>query len=306
MLTRVTNQTITRNAQYNLQTGLNALAKLQEQASSQKAISVPSDDPAGTSKSIQIRGEQAATAQYGRNISDGTGWLNTVDSTLSTVSSIMGRIRDLTVQGANDGVMSPTSKDAVATELTNLKGELLKQANTSYLGRSIFAGNTNAGTAFNADYTFNGLPGDSVQRRIDANTTVRVDANGADVFGTDPGTPPSTDPGTTPGSVFTLIDNIVNDLHSGVNIGARLTEIDARKQAISAQQSIIGTTEAQMDRAKQTNASQTVSLEGQRSSVEDLDVAKVILDLQTQQTTYQTSLGVTAKVLQPTLMDFLK
>ena len=60
-----------------------------------------------------------------------------------------------------------------------------------------------------------------------------------------------------------------------------------------------------MDRAQQTNASQTVSLEAQRSSVEDLDVAKVILDLQTQQTAYQTSLGVTAKVLQPTLMDFL-
>ena len=54
-----------------------------------------------------------------------------------------------------------------------------------------------------------------------------------------------------------------------------------------------------MDRASQTNASQTVSLEAQRSCVEDVDFAKTILDLQTQQTTYQTSLGVTAKVLQP-------
>ncbi len=306
MLTRVTNQTITRNAQYNLQTGLNALAKLQNQASSQKAISVPSDDPAGTSKSLQIRSQQAATTQYGRNITDGIAWLNTIDSTLTTVSSIMGRIRDLTVQGANDGAMSPTSKDAIATELTNLKSELLKQANASYLGRSVFAGNTDAGVAFNANGTFNGVAGDTVQRRIDANTTVRVDASGAEVFGTDPGVPPSTAPGTTPGSVFTLIDNIVSDLHNGVNIGSRLTEIDQRKNAISAQQSIIGTTEAQMDRAQQANASQSLSLESQRSSVEDLDLAKVILDLQTQQTTYQTSLGVTAKVLQPTLMDFLR
>lgn len=306
MLSRVTNQTITRNAQYNLQTGLNALAKLQNQASSQKAILVPSDDPAGTSKSLQIRSQQAATTQYGRNISDGTAWLNTIDSTMSTVSSIMGRIRDLTVQGANDGAMSPTSKLAIATELTSLKGELLKQSNTSYLGRSVFAGNSDAGVAFNPDGTFTGVAGSTVERRIDANTTVRVDADGPAVFGTDPGVPPSTDPGTTPGSVFTLIDNIVSDLQNGVNIGVRLGEIDQRKQAISAQQSIIGTTEAQMERASQTNASQTVSLEAQRSSVEDLDLAKVILDLQTQQTTYQTSLGVTAKVLQPTLMDFLR
>jgi flagellar hook-associated protein 3 FlgL len=305
MLSRVTNQSLTRNAQYNLQTGLAALAKLQDQASSKKAISVPSDDPAGTSKALQVRSQQAATAQYGRNIDDGTAWLNTIDSTMSTVSSIMGRIRDLTVQGANDGAMSPSSKQAIATELTSLKGELLRQSNTSYLGRSVFAGNSDAGVAFNPDGTFTGAPGSNVQRRIDANTTVRVDAEGSAVFGTNPGVPPSTDPGTTPGSVFTLLDNIISDLQTGVNISARLTEIDQRKQAISAQQSIIGTTEAQMDRAKQTNAGQTVSLEAQRSSVEDLDIAKVILDLQTQQTTYQTSLAVTAKVLQPTLMDFL-
>ncbi|MEO7124187.1 MAG: flagellar hook-associated protein FlgL [Lacisediminihabitans sp.] len=296
MLTRVTNQSITRNAQFNLQTGLAALSKLQNQASSQKAISVPSDDPAGTAKALQIHGQQASTSQYGRNIADGTAWLNTIDSTLSTVTSILGRIRDLTVQGANDGAMSPTSKQAIATELTSLKGELLKQSNTSYLGRSVFAGNSDAGVAFNADGTFNGAAGSTVQRRVDANTTVRVDADGSAVFGT---------ASTTPGSVFTLVDNIISDLQSGVNVGARLTEIDARQQAISAQQSIIGTTEAQMDRASQTNASQTVSLEAQRSSVEDLDLAKTILDLQTQQTTYQTSLGVTAKVLQPTLMDFL-
>ncbi|WP_349899713.1 flagellar hook-associated protein FlgL [Parafrigoribacterium soli] len=297
MFSRVTNQSLTRNAQYNLQTGMAALAKLQNQASSRKAIGVPSDDPAGTTKALQVRSQQAATAQYGRNIADGNAWLGTIDSTLTTVSNILGRIRDLTVQGANDGTMSPTSKDAIATELTSLKGELLRQSNTSYLGRSIFAGNTDAGVAFNPDYSFNGAAGSTVQRRIDANTTVRVDADGAAVFGT---------AATTPGSLFTLVDNIVSDLQSGVNVGARLGEIDARKQAISAQQAVIGTTQAQMDRAEQTNASQTVSLEAQRSSVEDLDLGKLILDLQTQQTTYQASLGVTAKVLQPTLMDFLR
>ncbi|HXD62157.1 MAG TPA: flagellar hook-associated protein FlgL [Lacisediminihabitans sp.] len=306
MFSRVTNQSLTRNAQYNLQTGLSSLAKLQNQAASRKAISVPSDDPAGTTKALQVRSEKAATAQYARNIDDGNAWLGTIDSTMTTVSNILGRIRDLTVQGANDGAMSPTSKQAISTELTNLKGELLRQANTSYLGRNVFAGNTDAGVAFNPDYSFNGATGSTVQRRIDASTTVRVDADGAAVFGVNPGADPVLNPGTTPGSVFTLVDNIISDLQSGVNVGARLAEIDQRKQAISAQQAIIGTTEAQMDRAQATNASQTVSLEAQRSSVEDLDLGKVILDLQTQQTTYQASLGVTARVLQPTLMDFLR
>jgi flagellar hook-associated protein 3 FlgL len=61
-----------------------------------------------------------------------------------------------------------------------------------------------------------------------------------------------------------------------------------------------------LTRASAARDSRTVSLESQRSSVEDVDLAKVILDLQTQQTTYQASLAITAKVLQPSLMDFLR
>lgn len=309
MLGRVTNQTMAMAAQRQIQTSAARLAQLTEQASSLKAISVPSDDPTATGQSLLVRGQQAATAQYSRNAADGVGWLATTDSAMASTEKILNRIRDLTVQGANDGTMSATSKEAIATELVGLKSDLLAAANTSFQGRSVFAGNSDAGAAFTQGTTttdpatgvvtttqpaFTGTSGSSVQRRIADGTTVQVDTDGSAVFGT----------GST--SVFAMVDSIVSDLRSGVNVNPQLNAIDSRLTAVRGAWADVGTRQSQLERAQDTLASSSVALENQRSGIEDLDLSKVILDLKTQEVTYQSALAVTAKVIQPTLMDFLK
>lgn len=295
MITRVTSTALMRSAQQNLQGVMGGLAEMRDRATSLKRIGAPSDDPIGTANSLLVRAEQRANDQYKRNIGDGIGWLTTVDSTLTNVAGLMDRVRDLTVQGANDGAMSPTAKEAIAVELESLRSELLSQANTSFLGRNIFAGNSNDGHAFtDGDYAFTGAPGSTVERRIDSETTVRVDADGGAIFG------------RGEASVFALVDNIVADLRSGTNIGSRLGEIDASLEIMRGQRATIGTRHSQLMRAEETNLLQSVALETQRSGIEDLDLAKAVLDLQMQEVSYQSALAVTARVLQPTLMDFLR
>ena len=71
MLNRVTNLTMSANAQRTLQTQQAKLAELQEKATSLNKISRPSDDPTATGQALQTRARLAATAQYGRNIEDG-------------------------------------------------------------------------------------------------------------------------------------------------------------------------------------------------------------------------------------------
>lgn len=294
MFTRVTNATQALSAQHALQSNLQRQTALYDQATSRRQITKPSDDPTATASALNIRSDAAATSQYARNADNGDAWLTTADSTLSSVESIMGRVRDLTVQGANDGALSPEAKEAIATELDGLKKSLLSAANTTYLGRTVFAGNSSAGVAFQPDYSYTGVAGSTVERRIGPDTTVRVDADGAAVFGT----------GAT--SVFALIDNTVNDLRTGVNVGPRLTEIDDRMKAIVGEHAEIGGRQTRIDKAKDTLAVAGNSLEAQRSSLEDVDLSKVLLDLKTQDVNYQTALAVTARVLQPTLMDFLR
>jgi len=111
---RVTNQTLMMSAQANLQSNKANLARLQQQAADLKKITRPSDDPTATASSLQVRGQQAAAAQYSRNIDNGRGWLNTADSALSSTTNILRRVKDLTIQGSN-GVLTPAARESIAT-----------------------------------------------------------------------------------------------------------------------------------------------------------------------------------------------
>jgi len=292
MITRVTPQTQARVAQRNLQANLADMSRLQDQATSHKKITRPSDDPVGAADAMRVRANMTAENQYGRNIDDGNGWLTTIDSALNRSLSVMHRVRDLVVQGASE-TNSPESREALALELEELRDELLGTANTKYLGRTVFAGTSDAGAAFAEDLSFTGVPGSSVQRRVGPDTTIAVDADGAAIFGE----------GT--GSVFALIDTVVADLRGGGKVNAHLGALDSRMKSMVAVIADVGSRHARIEKAAAAHQSNKVALETQRSGIEDVDMAEVIMELRMQEISYQAALNVTARVLQPTLMDFL-
>ncbi|GAA3338419.1 flagellar hook-associated protein FlgL [Curtobacterium pusillum] len=292
MITRVTTQMSMAAASARLQAGAAKVAQLTDQATTLKNIQRPSDDPAGTASAMQVRKEQAATAQYTRNADDAVGWLATTDSALSSVYSVLNSVRDLTVQAANSGTMSDTDRDAFVTQFQSLKSELESQANTTYGTRSVFAGSSTASTAYDPSTGW-ASAGTDVSRRIGDGTTVRVDTSGTAVFG------------SGGSSVFAMIDSIVSDLQNGVNTNPRINDVDAAISTVRGAQADVGVRHAAALSAQDSLKSATVSLESRRAGIEDKDLAKAVLDLQVQQTNYQAALAVTAKVLQPTLMDYL-
>ncbi len=293
MITRVTTQMSMTAASARLQAGAAKLAQLTDQATTLKNIQRPSDDPVGTASSMQVRKEQAAAAQYTRNANDAAGWLAATDSALSSVYSVLNNVRDLTVQAANSGTMSDTDRDAFITQFQSLKSELESRANTTYGTRSVFAGSSTAATAYDPTTGW-ASSGTDVTRRIGDGTTVRVDTAGTAVFGS----------GNS--SVFAMIDSIVGDLQNGVNVNPRINDVDAAISTVRGIQADVGVRHAAALSAQDSLKSATVSLENRRAGIEDKDLAKAVLDLQVQQTNYQAALAVTAKVLQPTLMDYLR
>ena len=293
MITRVTTQMSMTAASARLQAGAAKLAQLTDQATTLKNIQRPSDDPVGTASSMQVRKEQAAAAQYTRNANDAVGWLATTDSTLSSVYSVLNSVRDLTVQAANSGTMSDTDRDAFITQFQSLKTELESKANATYGTRSVFAGSSTAATAYDPATGWATARTDVTRRNGDG-TTVRVDTSGAAVFGS----------GSS--SVFSMIDSIVGDLQNGVNLNPRINDVDAAISTVRGVQADVGVRHAAALSAQDSLKSATVSLENRRAGIEDKDLAKAVLDLQVQQTNYQAALAVTAKVLQPTLMDYLR
>jgi len=298
VINRVTQQTVQRSTLANVQLNLAKMADMQARMSSGKLITRPSDDPAGTATAMTLRSQTRAAEQFSRNADDGVGWLTTVDSSLSASVAEVRAARNLTVQGGN-GSLNAVGREAIAIQLEGIRDELLAQANSAYLGRSVYAGTSDAGVAFTGaaavpPYDWTGTAGSTVQRRVSTDTTIRVDADGAAVFGA----------GT--GSVFALIDSIAADLRAGADVGPRLTQIDNQMDTMLGQLSGTGTRYNQMTSAQDKTAKAVMDLTVQLGKVEDIDLASTILDLEMQEVAYKGALGAAARVLQPTLMDFLR
>lgn len=309
MIGRVTQQTVQRSTLANLQTNLSAMSALQNKLSSNKNITKPSDDPAGTAAAITLRSALRANEQHSRNIDDGSGWLTTIDTALQGSLASLGRARDLTVQGANTGVLSAQAREALAVEIEGLRDSLVSQANTSYLGRSVFAGTSDKGAAVTvtpaipaappaaaipATYTPNGIGTATVLRRIDADTLVRVDVDGAAAFGNDAS------------SVFATLDRIANNLRNNVSVSAELATLDGHRDAMLSQLASVGARHSQVLAAQTRSLDTKTELVGQLTTIEDVDLPGTIVELQMQEISYKAALGAASRVLQPTLLDFLK
>ncbi|HMO09926.1 MAG TPA: flagellar hook-associated protein 3 [Actinotalea sp.] len=298
MIGRVTQQTLQRSTLANLQVNLTRMSELQGRMSGGKIISKPSDDPSGTSQAMVLRAESRATQQYQRNATDGVGWLTTVDTTMQTSVTSLRNARNLTVQAGNGG-LNQAGREAIALELESVRDSLLADANTQYLGRSVFAGTSDAAVAFTdaasaTPYSWTGSPGASVQRRIAPDTSVRADADGQAVYGT----------GAT--SVFALLDTIAAEVRSGTDVSPRLAELDARLSSMLGELGGVGTRYKQLEAAQAATARSVQDINARLSGIEDIDLAQTIVELQMQEVAYQGALGATARVLQPTLMDFLR
>lgn len=301
MIGRITHQSIQQQSLANLQRNLTAMSALQSQLSSGKRVNVASDDPAVANDMLRLRGEQAALSRQQRSVADADAWLSTVDNALAGTSAGLRNARDLLVRSGS-GALGDQAREAIATELVGVRDALLDQANTSYLGRQVFAG-TSADPAFDrTTYAYSGVPAGApagtatppVERQISAGSTVRVDSDGATVFG------------VGDDSVFKLLDEAVATLRAGGDATAYLDALDTHISAVTTEMSAVGARHARVLEAKEAVADSQATMKSRLSAVEDVDLAEALLDLQMQEVAYQGALGATAKVLQPTLLDFLR
>lgn len=123
------------------------LMDLNQQASSQKRITKPSDDPVGTARVLKYRASIAGIDQYRSNIDTAKGWLGLADESMMQVSTILTQVKGLAEQGAT-GTMDAKDREATADQVRQLFGQLVNLANTRYEGNSIFGGHKFEDSAF--------------------------------------------------------------------------------------------------------------------------------------------------------------
>jgi flagellar hook-associated protein 3 FlgL len=292
---RVTERSIATNVLAGLQGNLGQLGKIQQRMSTGKQISKPSDSPTGTMTAMQYRSDIATAKQYARNADDGVAWLGTADTALSSVATQVERARELVLQGMSDGAgSSPDARAALAAEIDQIQESTIGTANTKYLDRPIFGGTTTGATAYDSAGNYVGDNG-TVQRTVGDNTQVQVALSGDTVFG------------TGSGQLFSVMSDIANDLRSNPSgLAGDLQALDAATSTLKTAQSTIGARYNQVTQLQQVATDKVTTLTGQLSDVEDIDLPKTLTDLSLQQTAYQAALAAGSKIVQQSLLDFLR
>lgn len=283
-----------------LQANASRLAALQAQLSSGDQITKPSDDPAGTVRALQLRGDVKQNSQYASSASDAIAWMSTSDTAYSQVVTIAQQARTLVVQGLNTGANTGTSNDAIAAQVDGLKSSLVSLANSNYNGRPVFGGTTAGTSAYTMDasgnVTYVGDDG-AVMRTVGAQNTVQVNQTGPNVFGTD---------GSST-NLFSVLSDISANLRSGdsTSLSADLAKMDTAIGQVSSAQATEGATYQRVQVAQTVQSNNNLTLKSQLSSIQDIDLADMAVKVTTAQTTYQASLQTTASIQQMSLLNFL-
>lgn len=293
-ISRVTQNLMTQHSLTGLQTGLSRLAQIQEQLSTGRILNRPSDSPSDTTSAMRVRSALGQQEQFARNGADALGWLNQLDNTLGTVSDRLRRVRDLALQGRNAGT-SQTARDALASEVDQIREGLIGTANTQYLGRPIFGGITSGPAAYDSTGAYVGTPG-AVNRVIGDGVVVDVQLAGPAVFGPDGA------------SVFDELTALAAGLRagSGADMDTAIGAMTTALARVTTQLTEVGTRTNRVEAAMQAATDTGLTLTNRLSEIENTDLPKAMVELQMQEVAYQAALASTARVLQPSLVDFLR
>lgn len=288
---RVTNSMMVTTLLNDLNTNLSKLTQTNAQLSSGKRINKPSDDPVGLVDSLRLRTNLGEFAQFKTNAEEAKSWLEATDSSLNEFQEVLHRVRELSVRGSN-GTMSPDSIQAIEKEISQLKDHIVQIANTKQGDRYLFSGTMTRTLPFDSAGVYQGNTG-SIAYEVGVGVKVPINVSGSTAFG----------------SAFAVLGNLITDLSNGnaANIGGpRLAELDGVLDNLLEVRADTGARVNRLEFSISRIDSQTLNMTDLLSKTEDVDMAQLIIELKTQENVYRASLSAGAKIVQPSLIDFLR
>jgi flagellar hook-associated protein 3 FlgL len=305
---RVTPGSINIRVTADLQRSLAAMGRQQGLIASGRRINEPADDPGGAAAAITIRSRQAANEQFQKNINEARLNLLSADGILQSIVEALTSGKELAIQGGND-TNDGTSRLAIAGRVDQILEDLVTLGNTrSPRGAMLLGGQESTASV----YTVTRDAAGSITavtpnpRGIDAATpaevaeglTISTTVSGTSVFGA----PADTD------NAFTMLITLRDALRANDGAATRAT-LDGLTTALdraTRASTVVGTRLAWMETLDARLKDEGTALSESLSRIEDLDYAKAISELNQIQLSYNAGLGAAARVLQQSLLDFLR
>jgi flagellar hook-associated protein 3 FlgL len=312
---RVTQSMLSSNMLRNLNTSYNKMSKLQEQMNSGKLVNRPSDDPVIAVKGMGYRVDLDKNAQFQRNINEAHTWTDTTDEALDQVGTSLIRVKELIVQAAND-TNTTEDRQKISVEISQIREQMKDMANTKIGDNYIFSGtntnsplydanNVNPVTGQNAALTEDGVK-NSITINVFDGIAIQVNVQGNEYF---------KEIDDFMGQLETILNNGATGAEISAALGATIADntgmttipaLDAIHAKTLTMRAEVGARQNRLELMENRLEIQEVNVTKQLSESEDTDYSKAITDMATTESIHQAALSVGAKIIQQTLVDFIR
>jgi flagellar hook-associated protein 3 FlgL len=290
------------------------VVRLQEQLTTGKQINRPSDDPAGMQQILRFNSTIQENAQYVKNIDRSKGRLQAASTTLQQVEDMLTEMRDLALS-ASSVTTSSAERNAYATQVDLMLDHLVNLVNTRYEGKFLFGGTQTVSgglplsAPFNLQYDSNGVVSGVAANPRGINELVFINVtrgvrDSINISGSAPFQPNGyKGTGDMFDSLIRLRDALKNNNPDAIK--GLQNELTGVIMQVTEQDTVVGAKINRMEVSQTTLKALAVDEKAQKSAVEDIDYAKLMIEFSTAQTLLNATLSATSTVLQNSLMNFI-
>ena len=322
---RITNGMTQRNFNYNIHKNLTRMSNIDEKLNTGKEINRVSDDPAKAAKIMRLKKDLAKNIQYNKNIVDSTNYLDVADTSMEQVGNGLQRIRELLVNAGN-ATYGSEERLALKEELSQVVVKISDVMNTTFDGKYVFGGervdqkplqNTKDPQIGNIKLSYSGKNGQAITQveldQIDKSLELEISSNVKIEYGINAKEIMEfKDKDGNDINLMDVFDEILLNLDSKDQdsykelITDNLTQIDSALQNVLSVRGEIGAKQNRMEDALNRNEEEKFNIKEVLSTIEDIDFAEKTIEYVTALTMYTASLQASSKIMQPSLIDYLR
>lgn len=313
---RITNSSIIRNHTYDLQQGLQRVDSLNRQLDTGKQINRVSDNPHKAIKIMNLNSEIKYTEKYNSNIDETVGWMNNTDASLNEVGNALSDIKTSLLKVGN-GTYSDEELKGIQADINEKLKELGETLNTTHGGRNMFSG-TSVDEKPVIVNEKDGVVTLSLNPKIDDKSfSANLKANISDGINLDYNVSAKElfeNDGKDYLDTLNDVSKLMNKVANGENVeenkkellGNVKNEVDELFNHNLDTRTKFGVRVNTAEKIKDLNNENILDMKGVLSLNQDVDYVNKFIELKSAQMVYNASVQVGAKLIQPTLLDYLR
>ncbi|MFR3498890.1 MAG: hypothetical protein ACLTT7_07680 [Paraclostridium bifermentans] len=309
---RITNSSMIRNHMYDVQQGLQRMDNLNKQLDSQKQINRVSDDPHKAIKIMNLNNEIKYAEKHNQNVEEVVGWMNNTDANLEEFGTLLGDIKNSILKVGN-GTYSDEEMKAIQAEMNEKIKALGETLNTTHGGRYMFGGTSVDEPPVQIEEKDGvvtlklnpNINAEDLKAEISDGINLDYNVSASEIFNKD---------GKNYLDSINDLSKIMNDIANGVDVEDNKKELlgDVKKNIDDFFNHTVDTRTKfgvkvnTAEKIKDLNDENILNMKGVLSLEQDVNYVDKFIELKSAEMVYNASIQVGAKLIQPSILDYLR